>query len=132
MWTVAIWFFVFLFAINGMFAYVDATFPSISLLNPLTNQTIVPAIQPNVTNTLSNLTSTTSQNATSGGAAVGIWETLDYTYNQTLFVINLLTGGFLFQALAAFGLPDLVYQIFQGVLGVFLTITILHVVTGRF
>ena len=131
MWTVAIWFFVFLFAINGMFAYVDGVFTGVPLINPLTNQTIVPAVQPNVTESLDNLTATNAQNAT-GSGTVGIWETVEYTYNQTLFVINLLTGGFLFQALAVFGLPTLIFQLIQGVMAVFLSITILHVVTGRF
>lgn len=136
MWTIGIWFFVILFAINGMFVYIADVFPAYSLVSPLNNSTITPATQPEpVTSTLAeiNATSATATNATAGGgAAVGIFETAEYAWNSTIFVINLITGGFIWQALAVFGLPTLVFNTIQGLIGFFLILTVLHFWRGIF
>jgi hypothetical protein len=126
MWTIGLWFFAFLFAINGMLLFVADAFPSSSLVSPLNNQTITPPTQPQVLGNLTNINNTNPANATNSGDTVGIWDTVNYAWNQTIFVINLLTGGFIWQALAVFGLPTLVYQTVQGLIAFFMIITGLH------
>jgi hypothetical protein len=46
-------------------------------------------------------------------------------------VINFLTGGFIWQALALVGMPTMFMYVLQGILGFLLARTILYFVTGR-
>ena len=126
MWTVAIWFFIFMFAINGMLLYLDSVLPAYSLVSPFTNQTLILPSQPAVNTTLTNVTSGTPGNATGGAGVASIWELGTYAWNQTIFVVNLLTGGFIWQALAAFGIPALACQVIQGIMAIFMVLTLLH------
>ena len=125
MWTVAIWFFMFMFAINGMMLFISDAMPAYSLVSPINNATITPPAQPNVIGNLSVINSSNPSNATAGGT-VSIWDTVNYAWNQTIFVVHLLTGGFIWNALAVFGLPDIVFGIIQGSIGIFLILTVLH------
>lgn len=123
MWTVAIWFFIFMFAINGMLLYVDSVLPTYALVSPFTNTTLNLPTQPYIN--VSRLNDTSPGNET-GGGDVSIWEVAGYAWNQTIFVVNLLTGGFIWSALAAFGIPTLAFNIIQGIMAIFMVLTLLH------
>lgn len=126
MWTVFIWFYIFLFAINGMLLYIDDAMPAYSLVSPINNATITPPTQPNVTGVFDNSSSSNPTNSTNPSENVSIWDTAGYAWNQTIFFVNLLTGGFIWNALAIFGLPTLVFQTIQGIIAVFGGLTLLH------
>lgn len=130
MWTVAIWFFVIMYAINGFAAWIDAAVDDYSLVSPIDNSTIILPSQPNVTSTLVSVNGTVSSANATGGDDVNIWDTASFAWNSTIFVIKMLTGGFIFDTigsiLPATGETQAVFQIFQGVIGIFLILTILH------
>lgn len=129
MWTVALWFFIIMYAINGFALWLDVIVDDYSLVDPFTNSTIVLPSQPNVTSTLTNINSSSSTNST-GSGSIGIWDTATYAWNSTIFVVNMLTGGFIFQTIAAFvpaaGDTLLVFGIIQGTVAFFLILTLLH------
>ena len=129
MWTVALWFFIIMYAINGFAIWVDSITDDYSLVDPFTNSTLVLPSQPNVSSIVNDINSTTATNAT-GGDSIGIWDAASYAWNSTLFVVNLLTGGFIFQTIAALvpasGDTLLVFGIIQGTVAFFLILTILH------
>lgn len=129
MWTVALWFFIIMYAINGFALFLDSVVDDYSLVDPFTNSTIALPTQPTITDTLEDINATTATNST-GGAGVGIWDAANYAWNSTVFVINLLTGGFIFQTIAAFvpnaGDTALVFGIIQGTVAFFLILTALH------
>lgn len=125
------WFFIFMFAINGFCLFLNDAMASTgyAIVNPFTNATISFPAQPSPVTTLANLTSSTATNST-GGTGVTIWDTANYGWNATLWGFNLLTGGFIFQALAALipasGATLALYVVVQGVIGIFLIITGIH------
>jgi len=118
-----------MFAINGFALYLDSVFTDYTLTNPFTNSTISFPTQPDPRGTLGDINQTSSTNAT-GGVTVYLWDAANYAWNSTIFIVNLLTGGFIFQVLAAFvpasGSTVLVYGIFQSVIGFWLILTVLH------
>ena len=128
MWEIAIWFFIILYVMNGFCLYlVDAT--GYSMLNPFTNSTIVFPNQPTPITTLQNINTSTATNST-GGASVGIWDAANYAWNSTIFMANLLTGGFIFQVILALvpstGSLVIATATIQGTVAVFLIITVVH------
>jgi hypothetical protein len=129
MWTVALWFFIIMYAINGFAIWLDSIVDDYSLVDPFTNSTLSLPTQPNLPNIVSNITATTATNST-GGDSIGIWDAVNYGWNATLFVINLLSGGFILQTVAALvpasGDTLLVFGIIQGTVLFFLVLTILH------
>ena len=129
MWTVALWFFIIMYAINGFALFLDSIVDDYSMVDPFTNSTLVLPSQPSVTTTLGNINGSTATNAT-GGSGIGVWDAVNYGWNSTVFVFNLLTGGFIFQTIAAF-VPDagdtsLVFGVIQGTIAFFLILTGLH------
>src|SRR3990172_7397585 len=124
MWTVAIWFFLFLFAINGFLLYFESI-PTFALVSPITNTTLVLPSQPDAIGSVSTLNNTNPSNAT-GAGNISIWDAANYAWNQTIFVVNLFTGGFIWEALAVFGIPTLISGVIQGVIAVFMVLTLLH------
>ena len=118
-----------MYAINGFAIYLDSVFDDYTLVDPFTNSTIVFPTQPTPATTLGELNATTATNAT-GGDSIGLWDTAAYAWNSTIFVVNMLTGGFIFQTVAALlpaaGETALVFGIFQGTIAFFLILTILH------
>lgn len=135
MWTVSIWFFAYLFAINGFCLFLNDTFSNYPIINPFTNATINFPAQPTPMTTLLNINGSTTTNATSAGS-IGIWESFDFGWNSTIFLYNLLTGGFIFTVLSALipaaGSTLIVYGIIQGVLAIFLIITGIHFLRAIF
>jgi len=129
MWTVAIWFFVFMYAINGFALFLDSVVDDYSINQPFSNSTIVLPTQPTVTDTLGNITATTATNST-GGDSISVWEAIDYGWNSTMFVVNMLTGGFIFDVIEGFvpnsGDTAIIFGLFQGTIGFFLILTVLH------
>ncbi len=105
--------------------YVDAALPQYDLVNPFDNSTITPPAQPTPLTILNSTNSTIATNAT-GGDDVSIWDITDYAWNSTIFVIQLLTGGFIFEAISSWGVPPEPLAIFQGSLAVFMVLTVLH------
>jgi len=135
MWTVSLWFFLFLFAINGFALFLDDAFTEYSIINPFTNSTISFPTQPTPYTTFQTLNDTTATNAT-GGPIVGIWDAANYGWNATIFLYNLITGGFVFQVIAAIvpatGSTVLIYGIIQGVIAFFLILTLIHFLRAIF
>ena len=133
MWTVSLWFFIIMFAINGFAVFLDSIIDDYTLVDPFTNSTIILPSQPSITTTFDSINQTTATNAT-GGASIGIWDAVTYGWNATIFVFNLLTGGFVFQTIATF-VPDsgdttLIFGIIQGTVMFFLILTALHFWSG--
>lgn len=129
MWTVAIWFFLIMYAINGFALFLDDVVDDYSMVDPFTNSTLNSPSQPNIDNIYGNLTSNTQTNST-GGDSIFIWDTIEYGWNSTIFVWDMLTGGFIFNTLESF-IPDAgdtaqIFEIFQGTIFVFLILTGLH------
>lgn len=129
MWTVALWFFIIMYCINGFALWLDAIVEDYSLVDPFTNSTIALPSQPDVPSIAGNITQTTATNST-GGDSIHIWDAVEYGWNATLFVVNLISGGFILQTVAAF-VPDSgdtagVFAIIQGTILFFLILTILH------
>jgi|SRR3990167_6143299 len=129
MWTVALWFFIMMFAINGFAVWLDSIVDDYILVDPFTNSTITLPSQPDIIGTFDSINQTTATNAT-GGASISIWDAVTYGWNSTIFVFNLLTGGFIFQTIAvlvpASGDTLLVFGIIQGTVAFFLVLTALH------
>lgn len=129
MWTVALWFFIIMYAINGFAIWLDSIVDDYSLIDPFTNSTLTLPSQPDISNTFDDINQTTATNAT-GGASVNIWDAANFAWNATIFVANLLTGGFILQTVGAIvpnsGDTALVFGIIQGTVLFFLILTILH------
>ena len=129
MWTVALWLFIILFAINGFVLFLDSVVDDYSVNQPFANETISLPSQPNVTSTLGNITASTATNST-GGDSISVWEAIDYGWNSTMFVIDLLTGGFIFNVVGGLvpnsGDTAIVFGIIQGTIAFFLVLTALH------
>ncbi len=132
MWTVAVWFLIFMYAINGMVIAVDNAFPSVTLVEPFTNSTLTPAVQPNVTATLENTTNLNAVNATDPGDTISFWDAGNYVWNQTYWLFSLVTGGFVFQALSTWGMPTDFMNIFHGIFTIFAVMTAVHFLRNIF
>lgn len=135
MWEVSLWFFIIMFAINGFAIWLDSIVDNYTLVDPFTNSTITLPTQASIMTTFNNINQTTATNST-GGSNVDIWDTLNFGWNATIFVFNLLTGGFIFQTIGTFvpasGDTLLVFGIIQGTVAFFLIITALHFWRGIF
>lgn len=135
MWEISIWFFAFLFAINGFLVYIDTALAesgsSYDLISPFTNQTFTPPALPNMNNTLGNLTANTATNST-GGTSVGIWDITNFAWNGSVFFINFLVGSITGSFLTSLGLPTAFLTLLYGTETIFVAITILHFWRGIF
>lgn len=135
MWEISIWFFAFLFAINGFLVFIadtlDETALGYSLVSPFTNQTYTPPALPNMNNTLGNLTASTASNYT-GGSSVGIWDVANFAWNGSIFFVNFLVGSITGSFLITLGMPGGFLAILYGTEIIFTAITILHFWRGIF
>jgi hypothetical protein len=133
MWEISIWFFVFLFAINGFLVYFADAVTDYDLISPFTNSTYTPPTLPNVNNTFGNLTASSAYNATTGApASVSIWDTAIYAWNATVFFIQFLVGSISGAFFVTLGMPAAFLTILYGVEILFVGITVLHFWRGLF
>jgi len=133
MWEISIWFFAFLFAINGFLVYFDSAFADFDLISPFTNATYTPPALLAVNNTLGNITSLSGTNSTSAGnPIIGIWEVANFTWNATLFFVQFLIGSLSGSFLLSLGMPTAVLTLLYGTELIFVAITIMHFWRGIF
>lgn len=131
MWEISIWYFAFLFAINGFLIFVADAVTDYDLISPFTNATYVPPALPNPNSTLGNLTATTATNST-GGSGVNIWDTALFAWNGSIYFINFLIGSISGSFLISLGMPAAFLTLLYGTEIVFVMITILHFWRGIF
>lgn len=79
--------------------------------------------------TLDSLTNATIGGA--GGAGVNPIDSLLYPITLLYTFVQLITGGFIWETLAIFGLPSAMTFVLQGIIGLMLAITIVYYLTGR-
>lgn len=132
MWEISIWFAVFLFAINGFMVYFADAVTDYDLISPFTNATFTPQAQPNINNTIGNLTTLSTATNATGGADIGIWDAASFAFNGGIYILQFIygtiTGGFFL----ALGMPVEFLTILYGTELLFAGITFLHIFTGRF
>ena len=136
MWEISIWFFAFLFAINGFLVYfVDVLADSglgYTLVSPFTNETYTPPAIPNMNNTFGNMTGLTAKNATNTSTSINIWQITTYAWNSSIWFINFLVGSVTGSFLTSLGMPAGFLTILYGTELIFVSITILHFWRGIF
>lgn len=131
MWEISIWFFAFLFAINGFLVWFASDITDYELISPFTNSTYTPPSLPNINSTADAITAITATNAT-GGAAITIWETASFAWNASIWFVQFLYGSVTGSFLVTMGMPAPLLTILYGVEIIFLLITILHFWRGIF
>jgi hypothetical protein len=130
--------YLFILCINGAVMVVDAMTDT-PLVTPFDiNTQIQAANMPKVFNSTSNsytLVNNMTTNVVNGTGSNTVLNFLQDSFFYPLAilqgVINFLTGGFVWQALAMFGLPSVFVYVLQTILGFMLARTILYYVTGR-
>jgi hypothetical protein len=134
MWEISIWFFAFLFTINGFLVwFASADIADYELISPFTNQTYTPPALPNINSTLGNVTAHQATNSTSFGAGlITIWETGAFAWNASIFFIDFLVGSVTGSFLTTMGMPAEFLTILYGTEVVFVIITVLHFWRGIF
>jgi hypothetical protein len=124
--------YILILCINGGIMMIDA-FDDTTMITPFDiNRNVTATTMPDIyqynatTNTASGNLYT---NATSYSGA--ITDPLFYPYAIMQSAINLITGGFIWQTLAIFGLPAIFVSVFQTIIGVLLIRSLIYYVTGR-
>ena len=117
------------------------TLSGANLVTPFTSANVTAASQPNLFNstdnsdTLSGNFTTTDvfDNSTIGGTSGTLNPVENLLFPITLLwtFVQFITGGFIWSALAIFGLPIALTFVLQGIIGVLLAITIVYYLTGR-
>lgn len=141
MWTISLWMFALMLALNGTMAYVGPIVEDqldVEITSPFDGNTITPIDQPNIYNSTDqsgtlyqNVTSIA--NATSGNPFNFFTESLYWSLGLLQTIYLFASGAFIFSAISVIGIPTLFLQLaFFSVLGFFVIITIAHLVTGRF
>ena len=119
-----------------MFIYFDSVF-DLEIRTPIDATEIIPTAQPNIYNgTNQNGTLfgdvTNPVNSTDSAPWDFLTDNLFFGLQQIQNLVDLFTGGFVWQFLGTLGLPNEFVLIIQGVIGIFFAITIIHFWTGRF
>lgn len=128
---------IFLLCVNGGLLITDAlTTTPIRTPFDVTATVTVPSPPHlyNATNpslTLVQNSTTNVRNSTNSALLSPVQDYFFYPLNLLWGFVQLLTGGFAFQVLGLFGLPAIAIFVFQGIIGIFLVITILYYITGR-
>ena len=60
-----------------------------------------------------------------------LFDIANYAWNSMAFIIDLITGGFLWSVLGVFGFPSEFIFVLQGVIGFLLVLTIFYFLSGR-
>jgi len=110
-----------------------------ALVSPFTSANVTAATQPNIFNS-TNPSGTLVQNLTTnvinqtsplGPVLNPISDFFFYPLNLLWLFVQFITGAFVWQALAIFGMPSVMVYILQGILGLLLGRTLLYYITGR-
>ena len=130
---------MFLMAVNGSILYIDGIVGIPQIVTPYDTSIEVEGVTaPNIVDPqgLDNSTAvaqiTRNVEDSTGTPWDFIVQNVEFAAQVTWNVIQLLTGGFVWDAIAMFGLPSAFVMAMQGIIGFFLMITIVHFVTGRF
>lgn len=133
-----------LLCINGMFLVFDGVAEGsnlgVAISSPFDNSDVTAISTPNFYNSTdqsntvySNVTG--SINNSTGGYDAGDFlnpiDTILYPIQIVMTVVNLLTGAFVFDAIASFGFPPIFVQVMQGLLGFMSIFAVLKIVTNR-
>ena len=120
---------------------VEGTSLDVGLVSPFNSLNVTAVTQPNINNSTSssgtltgNLTSLNNINNSTIGGNSGFLnpiEALWYPIALLWTFVQFITGGFVFQALAIFGLPAAFVFVMQGVMGLLLAIMVIYYFTGR-
>ena len=130
--------YLFILCINGAIMFVDAM-TDLPLVTPFDLGKDVQAVNPpsifNSTSSSGTLIENITTNVVNGTGSSTVLNFLQDSFFYPLAilqgVINFLTGGFIWQALALVGMPTMFMYVLQGILGFLLARTILYFVTGR-
>jgi len=128
-------------SINGGLLLVDAAFDT-PLITPFDlNATVTPVkegLPSEIFNAtagglVQNLTSTTQDNSTFGGAAasVGIFDTLFFPLILLWTFIKFITGAFIFEFMVLLGMPAIFVFALQGIIGLLIARMVIYWVWGR-
>lgn len=128
MWEISIWYFAFLFAINGFLVYSESSFSAIGYheISPFTNSTITLPAQPNINGTIAAITATSATNST-GGPLISLWQTANYAWNGSIFLVQFLYGSITGSFFLALGMPAAFLAIIYGTEILFFGITVIHI-----
>ena len=130
--------YLFILCINGAILLVDSLSDT-PLVTPFDiSKQVQGKTMPSIynstssSNTLVNNMTTNVRNGTGSSTVLNILQD-SFFYPLAILqgIINFLTGGFIWQALALFGMPIVFVYVLQGILGFLLARTILYYVTGR-
>ena len=130
--------YIFLIAVNGGLLYLDSVF-DVPISTPLDNTEITGIAQPNIIDNtnpsgtlLDDVTNNVNDSTNTSNPFHFITDSISFGLQIIYNLIQLLTGAFVWQMLALFGLPVLFVGTMQTILGLFLVFTIIHFWTGRF
>lgn len=133
MYTVFLWFYALMLCMSAMLLYVDSVVDTV-LVSPFDLSNMTTVALPNINNGSNSLILNTTSavlNATSGNPFSFLTDSLFYSLQVLRNVIDFLTGQFVWQMIASFGLPTIFVQGLQVVIAFFLVLTIIHFWTGR-
>lgn len=128
MWEISIWFFAFLFAINGFLVWFEDTMNPLGYdeISPFTNSTFSVPAEPSINATLDALHATTATNST-GGAGISIWSIGSFAWNGSIFFINFLVGSLAGSFFLGLGMPAAFLAILYGLEVFFLVVSLVHI-----
>ena len=129
--------FIAMQCINGMIFVVDGLADT-PLKTPFdTSGNVTAASQPNIfnftdpTGTLVENMTTNVRNDTNNSLLNPLQDYFFYPLQLLWTVVQFITGGFVWEALTIFGLPDQFMYVLQGVIGTILILTLKYELTGR-
>lgn len=128
--------------INAGVLLVDTAFTT-PLITPFETSTSVSGISSGIPSQIANyttdngftqgLTNGSQQNATIGGAAgtLNPIDTLFFPLAALWTFIQFVTGGFVFQVIGLFGMPDIFIYSLMGIIGILFARSVIYFVWGR-
>lgn len=136
MWTIGIWLFALFMCLNGILAYVSGidTVAAGGILSPFNlEQNLTATSQPDtgdINNTSGLLFGVTNGvvNGTQGSILDPFQSLTNFITGGVVTFYNLLTGQFIWNALAAFGFPDAFMTIIQGIILFWLSLSVIHLI----
>lgn len=141
--TIAFDIWLVVLCINAGVLLVNAAFPDTPIITPFDITTNVTGISSGIPSQIANyttssgltqnLTSGSQQNSTIGGASsiLNPVQTLFFPLAALWTFIQFVTGGFVFQVIALFGLPDIFVYALQGIIGILFARMVVYWIWGR-